>query len=77
MWWRRLWQGKWLGDQALKLNQNLKQTATGGEAEPVARESWWEVIYGNTVQGAGRAEELGVALQALVKYRMLVRYIKS
>ena len=37
------------------------------EAEPVARGSWWEVIYGNTVEGAGRAVELGVALQAFAE----------
>ena len=34
------------------------------EAEPAADESWWEVIYGDTVEGAGRAMELDTTLQA-------------
>ena len=52
---------------------NLAEAAIGGEAgaEPetvlAARESWWEVIYGNTVEGAGRAEELGGVLQAFAE----------
>ena len=36
----------------------------GPEAEPAADESWWEVIYGDTVEGARRAMELGMAPQA-------------
>ena len=49
---------------------NLEEAAAGGEAgakpevEPAAKESWWEVIYSNTVEGAGRAVELDVSLQA-------------
>ena len=34
------------------------------EAEPAADESWWEVIYGDTVEGAGRTMELDTTLQA-------------
>jgi hypothetical protein len=34
------------------------------EAEPASDESWWEVIHGSTVEGAARATELGMALQA-------------
>ena len=34
------------------------------EVEPAADESWWEVVYSNTVEGAGRAMELDMALQA-------------
>ena len=34
------------------------------EAEPAPDESWWEVIYGSTTEGAARAVELGGALQA-------------
>ena len=33
-------------------------------AEPASDESWWEVIYGSTVEGAARALEPEVALQA-------------
>ena len=40
------------------------EVGAGPEAEPAASESWWEVIYGNTVEGAGRATELDIALQA-------------
>ena len=38
-------------------------TGTEPEAELAPDESWWEVIYGSTVEGAVRAEELDVALQ--------------
>ena len=34
------------------------------EADPAANESWWEVIYGNTVEGVGRAMKLDMALHA-------------
>ena len=34
------------------------------ETEPASDESWWEVTYGSTVEGAARATELEVALQA-------------
>ena len=40
-------------------------TGVGGE-EAQANASWWEVIYGNTVEGAGRTIELDMALQAFV-----------
>ena len=44
-------------------------TGRGGEEAAAARlgapaESWWEVIYGSTVEGAARAVELDGALQA-------------
>ena len=34
------------------------------ETEPASDESWWEVIYGSTIEGAARATELEEALQA-------------
>ena len=34
------------------------------EAEPASDESWWEVVYGSTAEGAARAVELSMALQA-------------
>ena len=36
----------------------------GAEAEPAPDESWWEVIYGSTAEGAARAAELDTVLQA-------------
>jgi hypothetical protein len=40
------------------------ETGAGAEAEagPAPVESWWEVIYGSTAEGAARAMELGTAL---------------
>ena len=59
-----------MGNWVAGTGANLEEAATGDEAgaepdaEPAANEFWWEVIYGNTVEGAGRAMELDVALQA-------------
>ena len=38
-------------------------TGAESEAEPASDESWWEVIYGSTAEGAARAAELSMALQ--------------
>ena len=62
-----------VGNWVAGTSANLEEAAVGGEAgaepeaEPAAGKPWWEVIYGNTVRGAGRAEELGVALKAFVE----------
>jgi hypothetical protein len=42
------------------------ETGAGAEAEaePAPDESWWEVIYGSTAEGAARAAELDTVLQA-------------
>ena len=51
---------------------NLEEAAVGdkaggeSEAEPAAEESKWVVVDSSTVEGAGRAVELEVALQAFV-----------
>ena len=52
---------------------NLEEAAAGGEAdvEPEAESAadgvWWEVVYSNTVEGAGRAMELDGALQTFAE----------
>ena len=40
------------------------EAEAGPEAEPDIDGAWWEVIYGSTVEGAGRATELDATLQA-------------
>ena len=62
-----------MGNWVAGIGANLEEAAVGGdagaepEAEPAAMESWWEVIYGNAVEGVGRAVELGVALKAFAE----------
>ena len=87
MWGKRLQQGQWVGDQALRVEAG-PEPAEGEEDLEYGKKSgrigvWetglqalvptcrrqqqgarWEVIYGNTVEGPGRAMELDVALQA-------------
>ena len=40
------------------------KASTASAVEPAADGSWWEVVDSSTVEGAGRAKELGGALQA-------------
>ena len=40
------------------------EASTSSIVEPAADGSWWEVVDSSTVEGAGRAKDLGGALQA-------------
>ena len=56
----------WVEGTGVNLEGAEAGTEAGDEPEaaPAPNESWREVIYGNTVESAGRTMELDMALQA-------------
>ena len=56
----------WIEATGVNLEGAGAETGAGAvsEAEPASDESWWEVIYGSTAEGAARVVELSMALQA-------------
>ena len=65
------WKDSSAGGWIVGNNVNLEEAAAGDEVggelvvEHGVEESWWVVVDISTVEGAGRAVELGVALQDL------------
>ena len=57
--------GNWVEGTGVDQEGTEAETGAGAEAaaEPTPDESWWEVIYGSTAEGAARAAELDTALQ--------------
>ena len=72
-WEEEEWEDWSVGNWVAGTGANLEKAAAGGEAdaEPEAESAadgvWWEVVYNNTVVGAGRAMELGGALHAFAE----------
>ena len=56
--------GDWIAGAGVNLEEAAAGDKTGGEpvVEHTAEESWWVVVDSGTMEGAGRAVELRVAL---------------